>query len=944
MHTFYASRKSIGIREKKLNKNLVLKPSVLAVALAIGASQAAFAQETVKPTATVYITGSNIKRIDGETASPVTVLRREDIKATGANTVRQVLDTLTSFDTTSLSDNGGRTGFASGATGAATRGLGMGATLLLVNGRRISNYALADGGQTTFVNLDAIPADVIDRIEVLRDGASALYGSDAMAGVINVITRNTYEGVRVSGSSERNESHHYGGQDTAGLVGGLGNLERDGYNIFADLELYQRKQVMQSEVMGFYPAWYKKYVSPAYGDPVLTSYPGNLNEAAANGNKAVREAIKGCPTINSAGLCTSDLTGISQVTDPAKRLTFFSQGRLKINNDLRAFAEVSYSRTQTTYLPLPYANAAGSPTTWFDGFAKKSQSVAKPKLPVGNPANPYSFPVGIDYRFMDNLGMWSNPSKSNQYRVMAGLEGSLANGWEWQAAAGRLSADTRVTDRGAHRDAMPAAVESGEYKIGGQNSQALLDRMFPQVETNGKTSQDFVDAKLTGELMSLPAGPLSFAIGGDFRRESMAVKSSDDILYAKIIGRGSLWIDGKRNLSALYTELNAPVTKQLELNGALRVDAASGFKSHVSPKLGAKFVATPQLMFRGTLAGGFRTPNIPETLGKVGLTGFFNSTLDPKRCDTATKIRDILKNGTSTDKTDATTAYNSGCLTSVPAMISSSKDLTPETSRSLTLGFVFEPVKNTSFTLDYFKIERKDEIAYRDIDYVMARESDPAYAKLMVRNAVSDQDRRLAARANELQPGANLAFAVGTMQSLLLGYENFGKTQSSGIDFDTTTRFNMGSYGTLNLGLTNTLSLSRRTWDVDSGTYRPNTVGLRNTPRLVSVFTGSWKKGALTSTMRVTRTSATMLNNSEADEASWGEAGCVARIKPVGDDLQCFRRADVRTDLNFVYSGFKNTRVTLNIRNALLASAPVNLRDGYSLRPRSFKLAGEYQF
>jgi len=259
-----------------LKKQLVLKQRVIAVALTIAGTSHVLAQTATAPAKDteiqrVLVTGSNIKRIDGETASPVTVLRREDIKNTGANTVRQVLDTLTAFDTGTLRDDGSATSFARGASGASMRGLGKGATLVLINGRRVSNYAFADGGKDVFVNVDAIPADIIERVEVLKDGASAIYGSDAMSGVINIITRTTFQGVRLSANAERNTSHHYGGQDTAAVVGGFGDLENDGYNVFATLEGYKRRGVMQNEVVKYYAPWHKKYVTPSYGDPVLTS-------------------------------------------------------------------------------------------------------------------------------------------------------------------------------------------------------------------------------------------------------------------------------------------------------------------------------------------------------------------------------------------------------------------------------------------------------------------------------------------------------------------------------------------------------------------------------------------------------------------------------------------------------------------------------------------------
>ena len=151
-------------------------------------------------------------------------------------------------------------------------------------------------------------------------------------------------------------------------------------------------------------------------------------------------------------------------------MNFFSQGRLKINNELRGFAEVSYSSTRTDYRALPYSNSSGSPSNWFDGNTKTSQSAAKPKLAVGNPANPFNFPVGIDYRFMDNLDMWVSPSEANQYRVMVGLDGVLGEGWDWQS---RPDASAAMPSRATTAPTAPRCrpqSQSGEYKIGGPNS------------------------------------------------------------------------------------------------------------------------------------------------------------------------------------------------------------------------------------------------------------------------------------------------------------------------------------------------------------------------------------------------------------------------------------------------------------------------------------------
>ncbi|MEG2963586.1 MAG: TonB-dependent receptor plug domain-containing protein, partial [Janthinobacterium sp.] len=268
----------------------------------------------------VEVTGSNIKRMDSETASPVTVMRRDEIKATGANTVRQILDTLTSFDTGAIKDDGNSTSFARGASGASMRGLGTGATLVLVNGRRVSNYPFANGAKDTFVNLDSIPADVIDRVEVLKDGASAIYGSDALAGVINIITRKSFQGVSTSANYQQGLDPNIGKQTTIGVLAGYGDLEKDRYNVFFNVEGYKREGYKLSKVLREYPEWHKKYVSTAFGDPSLTSFPGNLNESS----RKVRQAVKGCTTFNASGLCVSDLNGINPVSDGAERINLYS--------------------------------------------------------------------------------------------------------------------------------------------------------------------------------------------------------------------------------------------------------------------------------------------------------------------------------------------------------------------------------------------------------------------------------------------------------------------------------------------------------------------------------------------------------------------------------------------------------------------------------------------
>ncbi|MDH0864966.1 TonB-dependent receptor [Mitsuaria sp. GD03876] len=917
-----------------MRKNNQLSLSLSAAAALLCCAQVARAQEQdTTQLQRVEVTGSNIKRLASETASPVQVYNRDEIRRTGANTVRQVLDTLTSTSSNEIKDDGSNTSFASGASGVSMRGLGKGATLVLLNGRRVANFGLADGAKDTFVNVDSIPADAVERVEILKDGASAIYGSDAMAGVINIITRRSYNGVGVSGSVTFNEHPSDGAQRQASIVAGFGDLDKDRFNVFANLEAYKRDGYTVGDVKDSYPAWHKGIYLPSFGDPSLNSFPGNLR---VNGQ---RVPVQGCTTLNASGQCVTDVNGLNPVSDPAERVNFFSAGRLKITEDIQAFAEASYSKTTTEYRNLPMAIGAGSTSRWYDGYNKVAQSVPHPVLSATNPANPTGKPVGIDYRFMDDPSIFNYDGTGKQYRVLTGLQGTFRD-MDWEVSVGRNAADAEKLSRWGSRDLF-AAVASGEYKIGGPNSKELLDRLFPVNGSKGKNHQTWVDAKLSGELMQLPGGPLAFAVGAEHRQEGVSIKSTDNVLRAEIVGRGSVLIDGKRNLDAAFLELNAPVWKGLELNGALRFDKASGFDGRVSPKFGVRYEVSPQLLLRGTVAGGFRAPNIPETLGQVGVTGFFNNTVDPRRCETATKLRDILKKGTAADQSDATAAYNSGCLASVPAMISANPNLKPETSKSITVGFVFEPTKNASIAVDYFKIERKNEISSRDPSYVLAREGKAGYENMISRGPVNAQEQGWIDRANQLS-GQNLSWPAGQITSLLLQYENFGKTETSGVDIDLKGRVAAGSFGTLNLGVAATYALTYKAWDIDANTWRPNQVGLYENPRLKAVFSAAWNKGPWTTGLRFNYTSKTQLNKDEADAADWDQVACQTRLKP--GSLPCFIDEDLRTDFSLSYTGFKNVRLSLNILNLMGDERPVNLRDGYKLRPRSYKVGASYDF
>src|SRR6185369_17588696 len=206
------------------------------------------AQQDAQKLERVTVTGSNIKRTEAETASPVQVIGRDDIEKSGKASVAELLQTLAVDNQGSVPTTFGN-GFAAGASGISLRGLGAASTLVLLNGRRIAPYGLADDGQKVFADLNIIPMEAVERVEILKDGASSIYGSDAIAGVVNIILRKDYVGTAVrlsSGISQEGD-----GSDTRfSITHGVGDLDSDKYNVLFSLELGKKNEIWNRDRAG----------------------------------------------------------------------------------------------------------------------------------------------------------------------------------------------------------------------------------------------------------------------------------------------------------------------------------------------------------------------------------------------------------------------------------------------------------------------------------------------------------------------------------------------------------------------------------------------------------------------------------------------------------------------------------------------------------------------
>jgi iron complex outermembrane receptor protein len=245
------------LNERHRHRRIPATPLSVALGLALTVSGPAFAQDDdtavdakAKANATelarVQVTGSNIRRSDVETSSPVQVISKQDIENMGARTLLQVLDNLPAARPGQQDSRSLFTG-SDGASQANLRGLGAQGTLVLLNGRRLSYYGAPAGFQTQFVNIDAIPAAAIERMEVLTDGASAVYGTDAVAGVINVITKRSYQGAEINITADKSSRIDSYGEQQGSITAGFGDLDEDRYNVYASVNLYRRNAIPISD-------------------------------------------------------------------------------------------------------------------------------------------------------------------------------------------------------------------------------------------------------------------------------------------------------------------------------------------------------------------------------------------------------------------------------------------------------------------------------------------------------------------------------------------------------------------------------------------------------------------------------------------------------------------------------------------------------------------------
>ena len=744
-----------------------------AVTLAVLAlTNPAHAQKADDNMTRVEVTGSSIKRLASENALPLTTYKAEELEAQGLTTMSEVATSLVTASTNEPVGGGG------GGTMINMRGLNTNRTLVLLNGRRLPNEAIG----ASSVNVDVVPMSAVERVEVLRDGASAIYGTDAIAGVINFITKRTVNKVSVSAGIVQPERSGGGEQRRFSIVGGTGDLNKDGWNIFAAFDTQRRTSLMQKSRPEIWdperiaqlggtvftsntsgssssPANYTVYNN---GKPTTTT--GNPYWATGCGSNYDAPYSLASTKASGAGAktCILDPTIYPQLLPDNKQTTLFTKASIRHGDNKLFTVEMLNSESYIDSLNPPQVFGAQT------DYDKLNPGVRKPLFinrnskwyPGGSGGVPAMAGVtGQDLALtwsLDELGAAGTHDRQNTNRIVVADEGAFM-GWDYRVGFNGAISERRVGWKKGFvsTPGVYAGVADGTLNPFGKQD-AAGSEYLDSISVDGvnfrtaRVKYFGPDFNVSRELMQLDGGAMAIAVGGDLHREMYSDRTSmqtNDVVY-KTSGTPGANPSGARTIGGLYMELDAPVTKQLDVTLAARADHFSDFGSTFNPKLSLRWEPHKAVMLRATGSTGFRAPTLPELYGTArAKSPSVNRWDDPLLCPSATPSQPNTGALTTDPRyTGLNLDAARVCNTQLTTLTGANPDLQPEESRTYTAGIVLEPVKNMMLSFDVWDIKMKGTIAQITEDTIFSDVN--RYNNLFVRNADGTLDYITVTRMN----------------------------------------------------------------------------------------------------------------------------------------------------------------------------------------------------
>jgi iron complex outermembrane receptor protein len=650
-----------------------------ALAIAFGGALAVaavpgMAQQSEQKLERVEITGSAIKRVDAEGPVPVEVYTRKEIARTGATTVNELIRSIPSIDIFDQGELASNSPSGSGTANIGMRGLDSSNVLVLLNGRRLPVNALYDSsGAGAAFDVNTIPLSAVERVEILKDGGSAIYGADAVAGVFNIITKKDYQGIEIRagyGTSSRSD----GTEKQAGLVAGFGSLKDNRVNVLVGLDVFKRDPIFRKDRDISRTVDFRRFGSPRDGRSSFAPQ-GNIVDPATGGFVGV--PYRACPPENlSGGTCRYDFNAsILTAYNGADRVSGMALATVQLNPETRGFAELTIAESKDHFEAHPVPDFFNVPI-----IDPATQSAFE------DPANRGT--VVIAGRFMQG-GPRITDRKAALTNLVLGAEGVVSN-LDWKANIGRGTSKVTNSDQNYYNStAWVNATTSGALDpTVNTNDPALVESLKVRPVRKGESTITSANFLVSGDATELPAGTLRYAVGSSAWQEQLT--DTPDALTQAGLVVGSIQqaaVSASRRAKAVFGELAIPVHKTLEAQAALRYDSYPQ-ASQSSPKAAIKYTPTPELALRASYTASFRVPALKQLFGA-----------QEEGAITITNEEDCALLGVP-------------CGTGLNAfqVNGSNANLKPEKGKTWNFGVLMDLGQYVNLGIDYWKIEKTDEI------------------------------------------------------------------------------------------------------------------------------------------------------------------------------------------------------------------------------------------
>jgi iron complex outermembrane recepter protein len=744
----------------------------------------------------IQVTGTRLNRSAMEASLPVTLINRDDILASGKISVADALRTSTfnSFGSfTSISGSSGQ-----GQSVIDLRGLGSNRTLVLVDGRRIATSPSLQG---VGVDLNTIPLAAVERIEVLSDGASAVYGSDAIGGVVNVILRKDFNGVEISAGVGRPDNPGADEEDVsivAGVTTGdssmlFGASYTNKTPIFLRDRDYSRSTLPEPNADGSFNFSQTTGLS-GFGNTVFSS----------DFARTLRVPDAGC----------QEELGFYRLIDDVGNFTGVPGGDMCGFDFTQFAADTTELSTSSVFVKYAYditVNLAFEITTTYaqsESFGRFAQAPDLLFVPGTAPTNPFGEDVFVAHRFFP-LGTRDNRNRSGVFSVLPVLNYSYRDiDVEFGARISRFTFN-ELGSGYLLRSVAAAAAESGAYNpfdLSNPGDQATLDSMTVTTSRNGLTEYREVFGTVALPLFDLPAGTVASAFGAEFRSERFFDRYDSQSEAGTVGGSSGNSSDGKRDAYAIFGEVGVPVIDGVEVDVAARYDHYSDAAGGAfSPKISARWQARDNLTVRGSAGKGFRAPLLSE--------------LNAKDSFSAESARDLVicREAGVPDSQCAEAQYNT--------FITANPNLDPEKSTQFGFGIAMQPTRWADFTLDYYNITIDDSLTTYTVQSLIFREL--LGQPLPEGTAVNRRDN-------------------GSIDNVVTTTANISEIQTDGLDLLLNTHFDLGNLGMLSPTLNATYVIS---FKIDDGVLPArDRVGDPGVPEYRLTLQLPWSYGDFTTT------------------------------------------------------------------------------------------------